>query len=505
MLVRFLVLAVAFFLASLLSVCRAAGNSGPEMGKPAKVEWSDSRLEIDDFSGGNMVVVEFVSDRELAAAVVRVGASLEDFLTVVSPVGPIAAPADIAVQVTLQLSQTPDEAGRSLGGVLRVQEDGRNLAKPLSVSLRRIMPDEGDGGNGQGGVQGAGPKAQLTWDPDLLTDESFGGASAQPTFAPSGELGEVVIWLSGGLRRCLEVTGGGEFESVPADAVTAFQVTLLAALEELDKPCAGTIHVRSAGGNRRTFGPPLGVRIGVQGNEEESEPIIAEAVTDGASFEQSAIAPGQLVSIFGQSLGPNDLVVFEVGPDGVATELDGIIVLFDGLPGPVLSAIAGQINTIVPQGVSGEDADLTIVRNGRVSVSFPLPAAPLAPNLFTLDASGRGPAAALNSDGSINSPGRPASVGAALMLFASGAGPTAPGLADGEVAGPNPLPLAGSTSATIGGLPAAVLYSGSSPGLVNGVTQWNLRIPEGLETGSHAVLITVDEVSSNGRATVEVE
>jgi uncharacterized protein (TIGR03437 family) len=59
-----------------------------------------------------------------------------------------------------------------------------------------------------------------------------------------------------------------------------------------------------------------------------------------------------------------------------------------------------------------------------------------------------------------------------------------------------------STTATIGGQPAAVLYSGLAPGFV-GLAQANLQIPD-LPTGEYPVVLTVGNATSNS-ATVSIK
>ncbi len=73
------------------------------------------------------------------------------------------------------------------------------------------------------------------------------------------------------------------------------------------------------------------------------------SVVNSASFTSAAIAPGELISIFGNSIGP-------VVPSGpvlalpamVATSIGGLTVSFDGNPAPLLYVSAGQINAVVP-------------------------------------------------------------------------------------------------------------------------------------------------------------
>jgi uncharacterized protein (TIGR03437 family) len=99
--------------------------------------------------------------------------------------------------------------------------------------------------------------------------------------------------------------------------------------------------------------------------------------------------------------------------------------------------------------------------------------------LFSLDGSGIGQAAALNQDGTLNSESNPAARGSIVVLYGTGIGPTDPALPDG---GLGPLSLdelarpSGVLQAAIDDT-ADILYAGSAPGLINGVAQFNLRIP----------------------------
>ena len=65
--------------------------------------------------------------------------------------------------------------------------------------------------------------------------------------------------------------------------------------------------------------------------------------------------------------------------------------------------------------------------------------------------------------------------------------------ADGSVTGTDlPKPTA-KVTATIGGFPATVFYAGAAPGLVAGVLQMNLQIPNNVTSGP-AVLVRVTTV-----------
>ena len=56
-----------------------------------------------------------------------------------------------------------------------------------------------------------------------------------------------------------------------------------------------------------------------------------------------------------------------------------------------------------------------------------------------------------------------------------------------------------------GGIPANVLYSGSAPGIVEGVVQVNAVVPAGVKAGNAQVQVTVGGVTSPAGVTVAVK
>jgi uncharacterized protein (TIGR03437 family) len=123
--------------------------------------------------------------------------------------------------------------------------------------------------------------------------------------------------------------------------------------------------------------------------------------------------------------------------------------------------------------------------------------APSAPGLFTLDSSGAGNALAVNfSTGQLNTPSSPASQGDFLILYATGEGQTTPAGVDGQLA-PSPAPIpTHSVAATVNGIPANVTYAGGAPGIVAGVMQVNLQIPNGVPPGAASVKLLINNVYS---------
>jgi uncharacterized protein (TIGR03437 family) len=201
-------------------------------------------------------------------------------------------------------------------------------------------------------------------------------------------------------------------------------------------------------------------------------------VANGASFHSGPIAPGELVVIGGSGLGPATLVSAVPGADGsYSSQLAGATVLVDGIAAPLVYASANAVAAIVPSSVAGETAQVTATYQGQASMSFSIGAAPAAPGIFTRDSNGAGPAAALNQDGSTNTPANPATAGDIITLFATGLGRF-----DSPV------------TVTIGGeiTPAISVDTHSA-----GVAQVRVRIPDGVRTGAAvAVSLQAGNVSS---------
>jgi uncharacterized protein (TIGR03437 family) len=166
---------------------------------------------------------------------------------------------------------------------------------------------------------------------------------------------------------------------------------------------------------------------------------------------------------------------------------------------------ATQAAAVVPYGVAGL-AQLTVIYAPAQAVATALVAATAAaPGVFTLDSTGKGPAAALNLDGSVNSAANPVRIGSFVSLFVTGEGQTWPAGLDGKPAGdPLPQPLL-PVSATVGGKPANVTYAGGAPSLVAGVMQVNIQIPAGIALGNSVPLtIQVGGILSQADVTVAV-
>lgn len=226
--------------------------------------------------------------------------------------------------------------------------------------------------------------------------------------------------------------------------------------------------------------------------------IALNGLLSSASFLPGPVSPGEIVSIFGDGLGPADPVHFRLQGDLFPKEVAGTQVFFDGVPAPMILSWNSQVNTIVPYSVAGKDRTTVRVEYlGASTAQLTLPVAASAPAIFTSNTSGRGPGAILNEDLSPNSPQNPAAKGSVAVIYATGEGETQPAGVDGKVASdPLPHPLL-RVLVTIGGLDAPVEYAGAAPTLVAGLIQINARIPKEVASGSAVpVVIKIGDKSS---------
>jgi uncharacterized protein (TIGR03437 family) len=230
------------------------------------------------------------------------------------------------------------------------------------------------------------------------------------------------------------------------------------------------------------------------------------AVTNSGSNRGGPVAPGEIVVVYGSGIGPSQLVQFRPDSAGlVGTGLAGTQVFFNGIPSPIVYTSATQVAAIVPYGVSGV-AQLTVTYAPTQGVAVAtVPSTAAAPGVFTADSSGKGLAAALNLDGSVNSAANPARIGSFISLWVTGEGQTWPAGLDGRLASdPLPQPLL-PVGVTIGGKSANLSYAGGAPGLVAGVMQINAQIPTGITAGNSVpVMIQVGGILAQAEITIAV-
>lgn len=232
----------------------------------------------------------------------------------------------------------------------------------------------------------------------------------------------------------------------------------------------------------------------------------ALSVASSASFANGSVAPGEIVTIFGNGIGPATPAGAQLDSNGkLSTNTGNTTVTFNGVAAPIVYASAGQTSVVVPYEVAGQPAASVQVHYNGGGVSGAVAVDVSAPGLFTADATGLGQVAAANQDGLLNSPSNPAAKGSIVTFYATGAGQSAPAGVDGAITAA-PLPaLTQPVSLRIGGKPAELKYAGPAPGQVSGVLQINAVVPADAPSGDAvSVYLVIGNNSSPQGATLSV-
>ncbi|MFN7998739.1 MAG: hypothetical protein U0Q18_34265 [Bryobacteraceae bacterium] len=232
----------------------------------------------------------------------------------------------------------------------------------------------------------------------------------------------------------------------------------------------GNVFVSDTGNSR--------IRVLAPGQAENPPPSARISITSAASFLPGAIAPGEIISIFGDAIGPATPVSSQFdGAGRLPTILGDTQVFFDTTPAPLFYAGSNQINAQVPYEVAGKiSVQVQILYQGNPLAVLPVSIVESSPAFFTIP--GGHSVVAVNEDWTLNSSSNPAVRGSIVVLYATGEGQTNPVGATGQaIAASLPRPLL-PVVVTIGGLPAPVLYAGGAPGFV-GLLQVNVRVPSG--------------------------
>jgi len=319
--------------------------------------------------------------------------------------------------------------------------------------VRRITPAgiiQRVAGTGQDGTSGNGGSAvaallDLPW--GITVDASgnvlIGDGYAVRSVDPSGTIQNVSSYFDG-VARGLVVDSGGDIWVA-----------------------GNTVGALSRGGPPFPLGPLI--------TNQAISNTAAAGLPLYPIYQSAAIAPGEFVTIPGVRLGPGSAVT----ANPVATNLDGVRVLFDGILAPILSVSASQINAIAPYEISGKSSVGIVVEvNGVSSNTSTVAVLPAVPQFYMHSFGTLIAATALNQDGTENGPLNPAPVGSVITLFAAGAGNMIPPPGDGAIVSSQQLPVpALPVSVTLAGRPLQVLYAGGAPGIVSGALQVNVVVP----------------------------
>ena len=259
------------------------------------------------------------------------------------------------------------------------------------------------------------------------------------------------------------------------DAATGNQVQQLSVHDNLVAGVLGNDSVfasvgSGAAGNTISILLPSGLVNG---------PQIAGLV-NAATFQQRALAPGSLVSLFGMNL-------------------SGATVQFSGVPAPILYASTSQLNLQVPWELQGmSNSTVTVTANSISTDLEPVPVGPADPGIFSFGAPNGGQGTIVNLAGIVVDANSPAHAGDYLEIFCTGLGAVSNTPQTGAVAGVNPVStLISNLTATIGGVSAPVSFAGLAPGFF-GLYQVNVQVPQGVAAGDGVpVIVSIGTTASN--------
>jgi uncharacterized protein (TIGR03437 family) len=311
-------------------------------------------------------------------------------------------------------------------------------------------------------------------------DAAFSGDEAAATAArinaPRGvavdDGGDIFIADTGN-HRIRQVTPDGVIHTIAGqgtagwagDGDSATQA-LLNSPQGLYLDGAGDLYFADTGNNR--------IRRLVPDSIIAPQPIVlppAISAVNSASLRQGAVAPGELLTIYGTGLGPDTGVSGAPDASGLlANQLAGAEVRFDGVAAPISYAQSTQLNVQVPYTVAGVNVThIAVFYQGQPAGTLDVPVAAANPALFPT---------AVNQDGSVNSGASPAPRATIVTFFATGEGLTDGANVAGKAAqAPYPRPRL-PVSLTVSGISAEIVFAGSAPGTV-GTLQVNARIPAG--------------------------
>jgi len=240
-------------------------------------------------------------------------------------------------------------------------------------------------------------------------------------------------------------------------------------------------------------------------------PVVLTSVVNAASNVPGAVAPGEIVSIYGTNLGPATVTTGTVTNGVVDNKVGDVQVTFDGVAAPILFVSATQVNCIVPYQVSGRSStQIAVVYKGQTSSSITQSVVSASPGIFTLNQSGTGPGIIQNTPSyAVNLPSVPAAKSSVIVLYATGEGSTFPAGVNGKLGTSDPAQLPKPilpVTATIGGVNARVLYAGAASGMVAGAIQVNIEVPADAPSGQQVpIVLTIGTAPSQPGVTLSIQ
>ena len=217
-------------------------------------------------------------------------------------------------------------------------------------------------------------------------------------------------------------------------------------------------------------------------------PLTSAIVQAASQVVGLPIAPGELITIYGQNLAST---TWTADSTTLPTEAAGLQVLLGVTPLPILFTDSGQMNVQVPYSVPlGTTYQLSVMNGASLSVPQTLSVGGGAPGIFTINSEGTGQGSIVHANSAVVADvNNPASIGEVVTIYCAGLGwlnnPAADPTIDKEGTAPDTAATTKSAvTANIGGANATISYAGVTPGSP-GLYQINAQVPSGIQTGDN--------------------
>ena len=296
------------------------------------------------------------------------------------------------------------------------------------------------------------------------------------------------------------------FSVIPDRGVTLNLQGLDGPLFNVLTPLNGRAFVNATGAGPGSYTPiinvtapgtsPLQITIPVNVLGASNPVLIPAGFTDAASYQNGIVYPGQVFTAFPANFGPADGVdVAGLDANGkLPNALKGAQVFFDGTPGSMLFNANNQLAGIAPFNLAGKKSTVVnVVWNGQQSppITLPVGAATISP--LSANASGGGPGAIFNQDGTLNTPQNPAGLGSIVTIYFTYGGPLNNAGTDGRTTTSAPYPVpSGTPGVRIGGVnvnSTDIKYFGNVPTGVETFMQANVTVPLSVTPSAYAPVI----------------
>ncbi|MGH9846784.1 MAG: hypothetical protein ACREEM_49425, partial [Blastocatellia bacterium] len=223
--------------------------------------------------------------------------------------------------------------------------------------------------------------------------------------------------------------------------------------------------------------------------------VSREIAPASAASYKSALAPGEVAVLFGSAMASGTAMA---PTQPLPTTLANVQVRVNGVAAPLFFVSPSQINFQVPRvttattavpSLQSATALVEVVNNGQLIRAGAFQTAPAVPAIFTINASGSGPAIAIDATRGNREPfdaKQPNGLPTIIAVFGTGFGADATDI-DGNVGA--------SVQATIDGAPVTVGYAGRVPGFI-GLNQINVMFPATIAAGTHTLVISRNGIPS---------